>query len=162
MFLTKLLTPQLFTSKPFTPKQLRFLAAAVTAATLTTVAACSKPTVSPGEVPPAIETTSSPAEVALAEHLTSIGAKKYGAWWCPHCHAQQALFGAEAFEKVTYVECDAEGQNAQPSTCQVKGVQSFPTWEINGELYPGVQSLETLATISEYSGPTTFQNQLEQ
>ncbi|MEM9163568.1 MAG: hypothetical protein AAGC54_10940 [Cyanobacteria bacterium P01_F01_bin.4] len=152
MFLPKLLTAQ----------QLRFLAAAFTAATLTTVAACTKPAVTAGEAPPAIETTSSDAEVALAEHLTSIGAKKYGAWWCPHCHSQQALFGAEAFEKVTYVECDAEGQNSQTSTCQAAGVQSFPTWEINGELYPGVQSLETLATISGYSGPVTFQNQLEQ
>ncbi|MEM9908258.1 MAG: hypothetical protein AAF921_24875 [Cyanobacteria bacterium P01_D01_bin.44] len=153
---------RLFSTRLFTKKQFRFLSAAVVAATVTTVAACSKPEVTAGEAPPAIETTSGNAEVALAEHLTSIGAKKYGAWWCPHCHAQQALFGAEAFEKVTYVECDAEGQNAQTSTCQAVGVSSFPTWEINGELYPGVQSLEALATISGYSGPVSFQNQLEQ
>ncbi|MEO0540866.1 MAG: hypothetical protein AAFZ80_08375, partial [Cyanobacteria bacterium P01_A01_bin.105] len=102
---------------------------------------------------------SSTAEVALAEHLTSIGAKKYGAWWCPHCHAQQSLFGQEAFAKVAYVECDPQGQNAQTQVCQSKGVQSFPTWEIGGQLLPGVQSLETLATVSGYEGPKDFKNQ---
>ena len=137
-----------------------FLGGLTTAAGMVIFAACAPqaPLIS-GEAPPVIETVSSDAEVALAEHLASIGAKKYGAWWCPHCHTQQALFGAEAFEKVTYVECDPEGQNTQTSACQAAGIQSFPTWEINGELYPGVQSLETLATISDYSGPTTFVNQ---
>ena len=111
-----------------------------------------------GQAPPPIETTSGAAEVALAEHLNSIGAKKYGAWWCPHCHAQQTLFGQEAFDKITYVECDAEGQNPQTQVCQSKGVQSFPTWEIGGQMLPGVQSLDTLATISGYEGPRNFQN----
>lgn len=121
-------------------------------------AACSQ-TAMTGQTPPPITTTSSTAEVALAEHLTSIGAKKYGAWWCPHCHAQQSLFGQEAFAKVAYVECDPQGQNAQTQVCQSKGVQSFPTWEIGGQLLPGVQSLETLATVSGYEGPKDFKNQ---
>ncbi len=110
-----------------------------------------------GQAPPPIETTSGDAEVALAEYLTSIGAKKYGAWWCPHCHAQQTLFGQEAFAQIDYVECDAEGQNPQPQLCQSKGISSYPTWEIGGQLLPGVQSLETLANISGYEGPTNFQ-----
>ena len=38
--------------------------------------------------------------------------------------------------------------------------QSYPTWEINGEIYSGVQSLQTLSTVSSYSGPENFTNQL--
>lgn len=142
-------------------KHLRSWATAIAITGTALVAACSFPTSgtnTTGEVPPAIETTSGESEIALAEHLASIGATKYGAWWCPHCHAQQTLFGETAFEKVTYVECDPEGQNAQPATCQAVGVQSYPTWEINGETYAGVQSLQTLATVSGYTGPTDFKN----
>lgn len=113
-----------------------------------------------GNPPPVVTTDSGPSEIALAKHLTSIGAKKYGAWWCPHCHAQQTLFGKQAYEDLTYVECDAEGVDPQPSTCQAVGVSSYPTWEINGELHSGVKSLQVLAELSGYSGPKDFTNQL--
>lgn len=112
-----------------------------------------------GNPPPAVETNSGDAEIALAKHLTAIGAKKYGAWWCPHCHAQQTLFGKQAFEHVTYVECDEEGIEPDPNACRAAGVQSYPTWEINGETYAGVQSLPTLAAVSGYTGPQDFVNQ---
>ena len=112
-----------------------------------------------GNPPPAIETDSGASEIALAKHLTAIGAKKYGAWWCPHCHAQQTLFGKEAFEHVTYVECDEEGIDPQPNACRAVGVQSYPTWEVNGQIYAGVQSLQSLAAASGYSGPQEFANQ---
>lgn len=109
-----------------------------------------------GNPPPAITTSSGESEIALAQHLTAVGATKYGAWWCPHCHAQQTLFGREAFAEVTYVECDEEGINPQPETCRAVGVQSYPTWEINGQLYAGVQSLQNLARASGYTGPQNF------
>ncbi|MEM9815336.1 MAG: vitamin K epoxide reductase family protein [Cyanobacteria bacterium P01_D01_bin.6] len=111
-----------------------------------------------GNAPQAVTTESGEAEIALAQHLTAIGAIKYGAWWCPHCHAQQTLFGQQAFDYVTYVECDVEGIDPQPQVCQAAGVQSYPTWEINGETYAGVQSLEFLAELSGYSGPSEFIN----
>ena len=111
-----------------------------------------------GNPPPAIETDSGASEIALAKHLTAIGAKKYGAWWCPHCHAQQTLFGKEAFDHVTYVECDEEGIDPQPNACRAVGVQSYPTWEVNGQIYAGVQSLQSLAAASGYSGPQEFAN----
>ncbi|MEL6938691.1 MAG: vitamin K epoxide reductase family protein [Cyanobacteria bacterium J06598_1] len=111
-----------------------------------------------GNPPPVVSTESGVSEIELAKHLQSIDAKKYGAWWCPHCHAQQTLFGKEAFEHVPYVECDAEGVKPQPRTCQAVGVSSYPTWEINGELHPGVKSLQVLADLSGYSGPTDFTN----
>ncbi|MEO0352321.1 MAG: vitamin K epoxide reductase family protein [Cyanobacteria bacterium P01_A01_bin.15] len=112
-----------------------------------------------GNPTPAVDTDSGASEVALAQHLTDIGAKKYGAWWCPHCHAQKTLFGKQAFEHVTYVECDEEGVDPQPNACRMAGVQSYPTWEINGQTYAGVQSLQNLAAVSGYTGPQEFVNQ---
>jgi len=74
----------------------------------------------------------------------------YGAFWCPHCTDQKELFG-EAVQAVPYVECDPDGEKAQPQLCQEKGIQGYPTWEIDGELYTGVRSLEELATLSNFS-----------
>ncbi|MEB3268306.1 MAG: hypothetical protein VKJ09_07190 [Leptolyngbya sp.] len=91
-------------------------------------------------------------EQQLAEHLTASGAQMYGAFWCPHGSAQKELFG-NAVDQVPYVECDPEGEAAQPQLCQEKGIQGYPTWEINGELYPGVRSLEELAELSDYPAP---------
>jgi hypothetical protein len=96
-------------------------------------------------------------EQALAEHLTQMGARMYGAYWCPYCMRQQELFGS-AFDQIDYVECDARGENPQPQLCIDAGIQGFPTWEVNGELYPGLRSLEELATLSGYTGSTDFSN----
>ncbi|PZV14907.1 MAG: hypothetical protein DCF21_12335 [Leptolyngbya sp.] len=57
------------------------------------------------------------------------------------------------------MECDARGQNPQTEVCLAKSLQGFPTWEINGELYPGVQPLQRLADLSGYTGPTNFRNE---
>ena len=103
-----------------------------------------------------INTTSGIAEIELAKHLTEIGAKKYGAYWCPHCFEQKQLFGKEAFKNVNYVECAEGGKNPQRQSCFQAGVESFPSWEINGKLYSGVKSLDKLAELSDYQGPTNF------
>jgi glutaredoxin len=104
----------------------------------------------------AITTTSQPDNISLAEHLTAKEIKMYGAFWCSHCHEQKQLFGKEAFEKVSYVECDAKGENSQAQLCQEKGVQSYPTWEIKGELQIGVKPMPELAKLSEYAGSSDF------
>lgn len=110
-----------------------------------------------GEVGPAVTTVSGPSEIALAQHLTSIGAKMYSAFWCPHCHEQKQLFGAEAAKQIPLVECDPSGQNAQTALCQSKSeVRGYPTWEINGQFYSGTQSLQQLADYSNYQGPRDF------
>jgi uncharacterized membrane protein len=105
-----------------------------------------------------ITTTSGEAEIALARHLTKIGAKEYIAWWCPHCHEQKELFGKEAYSEINHIECDPNGKNAQPKLCEAANIESYPSWEINGKLYPGVQSLAELAQISGYKGPSNFKN----
>jgi hypothetical protein len=79
----------------------------------------------------------------------------YGAYWCPHCNDQKELFGA-AFSNIDYVECDPGGKNSRPSLCQKAKITGYPTWEIKGKLYPGTQSLEELAKLSGYSGPSNF------
>ena len=58
--------------------------------------------------PPAPE---DPEARALAIHLSKTGAKMYGAFWCPHCQQQKAIFGASA-NRLPYVECSPNGQNA--------------------------------------------------
>ena len=74
-------------------------------------------------VAPLVTTESSPATLALAEHLTGTGAVMYSAYWCPHCHEQKELFGKEASDKLKVVECAADGQNNQADLCRSKGLQ---------------------------------------
>lgn len=126
-----------------------------TAATSAQISPTGSPT--PG-VGWSITTTSGEAEIALARHLTQIGAKEYVAWWCPHCHEQKQLFGKQAYSDITHVECDPNGKNARPDLCQAANVQSFPTWVIKGKTTAGVQSLEELAQASGYTGPRNFKN----
>lgn len=110
----------------------------------------------PGEKLPLIVNDSGNYEIALARHLTEIGAKQYGAYWCPHCHEQQELFGRQAFALIDYIECDPKGENGAPKLCKMAGIEGYPTWEINGILYPGVQSLDRLADLSDYQGDRDF------
>ncbi len=112
----------------------------------------------PGIVPPLVTTTSGPAELALARYLTQIGAKEYGAYWCPHCHDQKMLFGREAAKLINYFECDPKGQNSRAEICQATAanLKGFPTWEIKGQFYSGTKSLEKLAEFSGYTGPQNF------
>lgn len=112
-----------------------------------------------GETGLPITTPSGPSEIALARHLTDVGAKMYGAYWCPHCHDQKQLFGLQAVKLIPYVECAADGANPQTALCQSKSeVTGFPTWEINGQFYPGTRSLDELANLSGYQGPRDFKN----
>ncbi|MDY6785077.1 MAG: vitamin K epoxide reductase family protein [Cyanobacteriota bacterium] len=105
-----------------------------------------------------ITTTSGAAETALAEHLTEEGATMYGAYWCPHCHDQKLLFGKEAFKKVDYVECATPNSQAQNLQCTAAQIESYPTWEINGQLEKGAQPLEELAELSNYQGEKNFKH----
>jgi hypothetical protein len=98
-----------------------------------------------------------PMTRALAEHLTETGALFYGASWCPHCQEQKRLFGASA-SRLPYVECTPGGRNAPPSSrCRAAGVQSYPTWVINGRATVGqVLSLAQLADAAGFPGALNF------
>jgi len=106
----------------------------------------------PGVSPP-VRSESRPAQIALAEHLTASGAKVYTAYWCPHCHEQKELFGRQATEKLTVIECAPDGRNSQRELCEAKKIEGYPTWEINGQLDSGAKPLAKLAEASGYNGP---------
>jgi uncharacterized membrane protein len=103
-----------------------------------------------------VTTTSGESEIALAEHLASIGAKEYAAFWCPFCYMQKQLFGKEAAKIIPHVECDPSGLDPDPQACRDAGVKAFPTWVINGQIHEGLFSLEQLAELSGYQGPSDF------
>jgi uncharacterized membrane protein len=108
-----------------------------------------------------IITTSGNAETELAKHLTAIGAKEFIAWWCPHCHEQKSLFGKEAAALINKVECDPRGKdNPQPQLCVDTGIKGFPSWQIKGRLYSGIQTPEKLAQLSGYQGDRNFRYSL--
>jgi hypothetical protein len=78
--------------------------------------------------------------VVLSEVMTRAG-----------CTRAAQVLGVEATEEyLTYVECDKKGANSKRDFCKEKKVPGFPTWEINGELFPGEKSLEDLAKISGF------------
>ncbi len=85
----------------------------------------------------------------LAKHLSATGAKFYGAFWCPHCADQKALFG-KAASLLPYVECDRRSPIGQPTLCVDRQIRAFPTWEIAGQRIEGVLSLADLAQLSGY------------
>lgn len=94
-------------------------------------------------------------KLALAQHLTDTGAKMFGTFWCGACQYQREEFG-EAFNQVVEIECDPRGKNPQTDLCQQAGIKAFPTWQVNGQLYQGVRSLDELAELSGYSGDRNF------
>mmetsp|Transcript_112944 Transcript_112944/g.205274 ORF Transcript_112944/g.205274 Transcript_112944/m.205274 type:complete len:384 (-) Transcript_112944:54-1205(-) len=106
-----------------------------------------------GYKPPAVAVASTSTQLALAKHLKSSGAKFYGTYWCRYCDGQRQNFGAEATKLLPYVECASDGYQSARATCDGKQVNSFPTWEIGGSLYAGMQSLEELAKLSGFNDP---------
>lgn len=105
---------------------------------------------------PPVTTTSSAAAIALAKHLRSVGARMYGAYWCPHCHEQLQLFGQKAATQLPYIECAKDGNKARPDLCKAAKIEGYPTWKIKGKTYLGAQSLEDLAAASGYKGSRNF------
>ena len=82
----------------------------------------------------------------FANYLTGQGVKMYGTEWCSHCQNQKKLFG-NSFQYIDYIDCDKN-----KNECSIAGVTGYPTWSINGQNYPGEQSLEKLAQLTRYSG----------
>jgi thiol-disulfide isomerase/thioredoxin len=58
--------------------------------------------------------------------------KFYGAFWCPHCQEQKAIFGDD-MRYIDYVECDARDPAAKPEECAAKKVDRYPTWFFPGQ-----------------------------
>ena len=94
---------------------------------------------------------------ALAIHLQDSGARFYGAYWCPACQEQKALFTASV-DRLPYVECTPEGRGGTRSVdCLTRNIQDYPTWIIDGQRHTGVVSAERLARMSDFDWSGTRQ-----
>lgn len=93
-------------------------------------------------IPGAAQKEENERKESLALCLSENKVKMYGTTWCSYCQKQKQEFG-KAFKKIEFIDCDRERD-----ICLREGIQGYPTWKINGEPYSGLQTLETLATLS--------------
>ena len=88
----------------------------------------------------------------FAECLVNKGVKFYGAFWCPHCQAQEADFGMSRQKLASlglYNEC-SNADGSQNALCTGLKITGYPTWVFpDGSRISGEQ---TLATLSQKSG----------
>ena len=125
------------------PKGIRFLILLAAMTGTSCAAAAAKPWNHP--IPePATESTAQ--TIKLADQLNTVGAKLFGANWCPACKEQMKLFGKQAGRNLNYVECGLpEKYPDQLSQCRDENIQSIPTWTLPGSTrLEGVQSINTL------------------
>ena len=85
---------------------------------------------------------------AFATCLKDKGAIFYGAFWCPHCQNQKALFGKSA-KLLPYVECSTPNGQAQLQSCIDAGIKTYPTWQFNGSSTDRLTGEIALATLAE-------------
>lgn len=92
----------------------------------------------------------------FASCIKDSGALFYGAFWCPHCQNQKAMFGRSA-KLLPYLECSTPDGKSQLQFCADAGVTGYPTWVFpDGSREGGEVSLERL---SEKTGcPLTEDN----
>jgi thiol-disulfide isomerase/thioredoxin len=82
---------------------------------------------------------------SFAQCLKDKGAIFYGAFWCPHCQNQKAMFGKSA-KFLPYIECSTADGRGQLKVCRDKNIEGYPTWEFaDGSRLSGAISLSQLA-----------------
>lgn len=125
------------------PQGIRVLTlVAAMAGTLCTAAAAQ-----PWDQPiPEPATDSTEQTIKLAEQLNTVGARFFGAHWCPACKEQMKLFGKQAGANLNYVECGLPDKYPdQLWQCRDENIRSIPTWTRPGSTrLQGVQSINTL------------------
>lgn len=82
----------------------------------------------------------------LATCLNKNGAKMYTVYWAPDNEVQLDYF-EEYQDLISVIECDPESEEYDQA-CEGKDFKAYPAWEIDGEKYPGVQSLRKLSEIT--------------
>ena len=81
----------------------------------------------------------------FAQCLNDKGAVFYGAYWCPHCKNQKAMFG-KSEQYLNYIECSTPDRRGRTQECKDKKIEGYPTWEFaDGSRESGEDSLEKLA-----------------
>ena len=92
-----------------------------------------------------VTSESTEESIEFAKYLRDNGVVKYSAYWCPNCLNQAEYFGRQAYEELNVVECARDGKNSQTQLCIDKKIQGFPSWEINGKIILGLQTLKELS-----------------
>ena len=89
----------------------------------------------------------------LTQCLKEKGVKMFGAFWCPHCQKQKAMFGVDA-KTLPYVECSNPDGKTQTQICIDNKIESYPTWEfpdgtrVLGEKSPAILAEKANCTAS--------------
>ena len=90
---------------------------------------------------------------SFVQCLAGKGIVFYGAFWCPHCAAQEQELGMSRGQLATaglYTECSTPDGQSQTQACNEKGIKEYPTWIFpNGTELTGVQTLQTLSDKSQ-------------
>ena len=89
--------------------------------------------------------TDTPATASgVLQELVETGATLYGVSWCLSSQKQLVDLGTTEHytQGLDYVDCEAEA-----TFCGLMNVTSYPTWQINGQLYSEYYSLEELSEL---------------
>lgn len=90
---------------------------------------------------------------AFAQCINDSGAKYFGAFWCPNCKNQEAMFGRSA-KLLPRTECSTPDGKGQLQVCQDAEIKGYPTWDFpDGTRVTGVQSLEILGEKTQCTLP---------
>ena len=82
---------------------------------------------------------------AFAQCINDSGAKYYGAFWCPNCKNQEAMFGRSA-KLLPRTECSTPNGKGQLPICQDADIKGYPTWDFpDGSRETGTLPLERLS-----------------
>ncbi|MDO8471321.1 MAG: hypothetical protein Q7S49_01800 [bacterium] len=85
---------------------------------------------------------------AFASCINESGATYYGAFWCPNCKNQEALFGRSA-SLLPRVECSTPDGRGQLQVCKDASITGYPTWQFSdGTRETGTLSLERLSEVT--------------
>ncbi len=91
----------------------------------------------------------------FASCIKDSGATYYGAFWCPNCKNQEALFGRSA-SLLPRVECSTPDGRGQLQVCKDASITGYPTWQFfDGTRETGTLSLDRLSEKTNCALPET-------
>ncbi|VVB83773.1 Uncharacterised protein [uncultured archaeon] len=67
---------------------------------------------------------------------------------CIHCKEQEDLFGSNV-KYLNIIDCLASSENQQ--ACAAAEIKATPTWIIEGKAYIGVETIDELKKLTNYS-----------
>ena len=93
----------------------------------------------------------------LAQCITEKEAVFYGAFWCPNCQQQKALFGRSS-KYLPYVEC-SNPDRTQKDICVDAEIEKYPTWTLaDGTARTGVITPLELAEMTSCESTLPIDN----